>query len=176
MKNLNILKLLIFLFIFIITVFFIIFIFLVPDIKRLKIAKINHDKTYNNYMYIDNNLKLKIKELKTLKYKNLKITRAFDSNFNEPDFMKFSKNFFHDANLIKEKKKNYKQDFTEYYFKTVSKISNPTIFYKFLNALNHYDNIIQADFPIEMKAVGDDINTTFRLKVYTLKDKKIKMK
>jgi len=91
MKNLNILKLLIFLFIFIITVFFIIFIFLVPDIKQLKIAKINHDKTYNNFNYIDNNLKLKIKELKNLKYKNLKITRAFDSNFNELDFMKFSK-------------------------------------------------------------------------------------
>jgi hypothetical protein len=176
MKSINILKLLTFLFIFIFIVFFIIFIFIVPDIKKLKVAKISNNRAYNNFSYTDNSLKLKIKELKNLKYKSLKINRAFNSSFNEQDFIKFSKKYFNDVKLIKDKKKNYKKIFTEYYFNTISKISNPVIFYKFLNGLNHYDNIIQADFPIQMQAAGDDINTTFKLKVYILKQKEIKSK
>ncbi len=171
MKSINILKLLTFLFIFIFIVFFVIFIFIVPDIKKLKIAKINNNRAYNSFSYTDHSLKLKIKELKTLKYKNLKITRAFNSSFNRHDFIKFSKKYFSYVKLTKNKNKNYKQNFTEYYFSTVSKIDNPVAFYKFLNGLNHYDNIIQADFPIQMQAVGKDINTTFKLKVFTLNKK-----
>ncbi len=171
MKSVNILKLLTFLFVFIFTVFFIIFIFIVPDIKELKIAKIDNNRAYNNFSYTDNSLKLKIKELKNLKYKNLKIIRAFNSSFNGQDFIKFSKKYFSNIKLVKDKNKKYRQNFTEYYFNAISEISNPVIFYKFLNGLNHYDNIIQADFPIQMQATGEDINTTFKLRVYTLKGK-----
>ncbi len=171
MKSINILKLLTFLFIFIFTVFFIIFIFIVPDIKKLKIAKIDNGRSYKIFSYTENSLRLKIKELKNLKYENLKITRAFNSNFNKQDFIKFSKKYFSNVKLIRDKSKNYKQNFTEYYFNTVSNINNPVIFYKFLNSLNHCDNIIQVDFPIQMQAVGKDINTTFKLRVYTLKMK-----
>ncbi len=169
MKDINILKLLTFLFIFIFVVFFIIFVFIVPDIKRLKTAKFKSRQTYNVYKYTNNTLKAKQKELKELKHDNLKIIRAFDNSFDENSFIKFSKKYFTYAKLVKQKKKIYKKNFTQYSFNTISKITDPTVFYKFLAAINSYDNIIQVDFPIRMRAVGDDINTTFDLKVYTIK-------
>ncbi len=171
MKNINILKLLTFLFIFIFVVFSIVFIFIVPDIKKLKTARFKSKKAYNVYSYTNNTLKSKEKELKELKHDNLKIIRAFDNSFDKNDFLKFSKKYFIYAKLIKNEKKTYKKDFIQYSFNTVSKIADPAVFYKFLTAINSYDNIIQVNFPIHMRAVGDDINTTFNLKVYTLKGK-----
>ncbi len=168
-RGINILKLLIFLFIFIVISFLIIFIFIVPDIKNLRNAKIEHKRTYNIYIFNKNKLNSKIKDLKNLKYNNLKIIQAFDNKFNEKDFIKFAKKYFKDATLKKEATKPYKQNFIKYSFNTVSKITTPTVFYKFLTDINRYDNIIQADFPIHMQAVGNDINTTFNLKVFVLK-------
>ncbi len=169
MKEFNALKLLSFLFVFIVVVFLIIFILIVPDIKKLKEAKYKNRQVESIFQYTNNNLQNKIKELKDLKLNNLKIIRAFDSSFREKDFLNYSKKFFIFVKLTKDKNKKSDGNFTQYDFHTVSKISNPTVFYKFLTDINRYDNIIQVDFPISMKAVGNDINTTFKLKVFTLK-------
>jgi len=171
MKNLNILKLLTFLFIFILVVFFVIFVFIVPDIKKLKSVKVKNRQTLNIYKYTNNTYNQKSKELKNLKHDNLKILRAFDNRFDEKSFLKFSQKYFSYTKLTKQNVKKGEKDFTQYDFSTVSKMSDPTVFYRFLTDINRYDNIIQVDFPIQMSAVGDDINTTFKLKVYTLKGK-----
>jgi len=168
-REINVLKLLIFLFVFIVLSFLIIFIFIVPDIKNLRNAKLEHARVYNAYTFNKNKLNSKIKDLKDLKYNNLKIIQAFDNKFNEKDFVKFAKKYFKNASLKKEITKPYKQNFIKYSFNTVSKITAPTIFYKFLTDINRYNNIVQADFPIHMQAVGNDINTTFDLKVFVLK-------
>ena len=168
MKNIGILKLLIFLFIFVFVTFLIIFLFIVPSIKELRSAKIQNAKAYSRYSYAINQQKSKESELKKLKYNNLKIIRAFDTKFKENEFLKFSKKYFKQVSIKKDKSKVYKKDFILYDFNTLSKMTDPTVFYKFLTALNRYDNIIQADFPIQMQAIGDDINTTFELKVYGL--------
>ena len=172
LKNIGILKLLIFLFIFVFVVFLIVFLILVPSIKELRNAKIQNVKAYNKYSYMYNQQKTKENELKKLKHNNLKITRAFDTNFNENTFLKFSKKYFKQVSLKKDKSSAYKKDFILYDFNTVSKITDPTVFYKFLDDINRYDNIMQADFPIQMQATGNDINTTFKLKVYRLKEAK----
>ncbi len=169
MKNIGILKLLTFLFIFVVVVFMIVFLVIVPSIKELKATKIRYYKVYNSYLYATKEQKAKEYELKNLKYNNLKIIRAFDNRFNGKEFMKFSKKYFKQVSLSKDKNETYKKDFTIYNFHTVSKISDPTVFYKFLNDINRYDNIIEADFPIKMQAQNGDINTTFTLKVFRLK-------
>jgi hypothetical protein len=171
MKNINILKLLSFLFAFVLIVFFIIFVFIVPDIKRLKSAKIANKQIGNVYRHTNDILRAKTNELKGLKRRHSKIIKAFNNRFNETAFLKFSQKYFSYARLTKDKKSDYKQDFVRYSFNTVSKMSDPTVFYRFLTDINNFSNIIQVDFPIEMKAVGDDINTTFKLRVYTLKRK-----
>ncbi len=168
-KNSMIFKLIVFLFIFVIVVFTVIFLLIVPSIKTLKSTRFEYKKVYNRYTYASNELKSKEKELKDIKHQTLKISKAFENRFKESDFLKFSKKYFKEATLIKDSNKTYKKDFKEYKFTTVSKMSDPTVFYRFLNDINRYDNIIQADFPIKMEACKDDINTTFTLKVYTLK-------
>ena len=168
MKNIGILKLLIFLFVFVLVTFLIIFLFIVPSVKDLRNAKITNAKAYSRYSYARNQQKSKESELKKLKYNNLKIIRAFDTKFKESEFIKFSKKYFKEVSLKKDKSRIYKKDFIVYDFNTLSKMTDPTVFYKFLTDINRYDNIIQADFPIQMQAVGDDINTTFKLKVYRL--------
>jgi len=169
MKSIGILKLLVFLFIFVITVFLVVFLFIVPSIKELRNVKIENAKAYNRYTYAINQQKSKENELKKLKHNNLKIIRAFDTKFDEKEFLKFSKKYFKQVSIKKDENKTYKKDFIMYDFNTVSKITDPTIFYKFLTDINRYDNIIQADFPINMQAQDGDINTTFKLKVYRLK-------
>ena len=168
MKSVGILKLLIFLFIFVVIVFLIVFLVLVPSIKELRNAKIQNAKAYNRYSYALNRQKSKESELKKLKHNNLKIIRAFDTKFKESKFLQFSKKYFKQVSLKKDKSKVYKKDFMLYDFNTVSKITDPTVFYRFLTDINRYDNVVQADFPILMEAIGDDINTTFKLKVYRL--------
>jgi len=168
-KNIGILKLLIFLFIFVFVVFVVVFVFIVPSIKELRNAKISHTKAYGRYSYALNEQKSRENELKKLKHDNLKIIRAFETNFKADDFLKFSKKYFKQVSLSKEKSKVYKKDFTVYDFHTTSQINEPAVFYKFLTDINRYDNIIQADFPIQMKAIKNEINTTFKLKVYRLK-------
>jgi len=171
MKSISILKLLTFLFIFVFAVFLIVFLVLVPSIKELRSSKIENAKAYNRYSYAINQQKSKENELKKLKHNNLKIIRAFDTKFKENEFLKFSKKYFKQVSLKKDKSRVYKKDFILYDFNTVSKITDPTVFYRFLTDINRYDNVVQADFPIQMQAVGDDINTTFKLKVYRLKSK-----
>jgi hypothetical protein len=171
-KNIGILKLLTFLFIFVFVVFLVLFIFIVPSIKELRNAKIANAKAYNRYTYAVNEQRSKEKELKKLKHDNLKIIRAFEARFKESDFLKFSKKYFKQVSLSKEKSRVYKKEFVVYDFHTISKITEPNVFYRFLTDINRYDNIIQADFPIQMQAVKDDINTTFKLKVYKLKRSK----
>ncbi len=155
-------------FVFVFVVFLIVFLVLVPSIKELRNTKIQNAKAYNRYSYALNQQSSKERELKKLKYNNLKIIRAFDTKFKESEFLNFAKKFFKQVSLKRDKSRVYKRDFILYDFNTVSKIADPTVFYRFLTDINRYDNIIQADFPIQMQALKDDINTTFKLKVYRL--------
>ena len=167
-KNSMIFKLIIFLFLFVIVVFTVIFLLIVPSIKELKATRYEYKKVYNRLEYANKELEAKQKDLKDIKHQTLKISKAFENRFEESDFLKFSKKYFKEATLKKDGNETYKKSFKEYKFTTISKISDPTVFYRFLTDINRYDNIIQADFPIKMAAYKDDINTTFTLKVYTL--------
>lgn len=54
-------------------------------------------------------------------------------------------------------------EFYRYELNVTSAMNTPSTSYNFLDDLKTYDNVVKADFPINMKSQGNLINTTLTL-------------
>lgn len=130
-------------------------------VQRLELKK--ELKEYNKYQnYYDNTLST----LKDLQSKNRHIIQAFAKPFNPRRFEKQNKLFFSELTVSKIDKGKNEKGFVTYKVNTTSKISSPSNFYDFLDAINKGDWIIAVNFPIKFKREGELIKSTFTMKVY----------
>jgi hypothetical protein len=165
-------KLLIFVLVFLIVIMFMIFTFIIPNIKSYKITK----KEYNTQKLI--NMKMqrlkenKLKKLKRLKKENRRILSAFNTKFDEKSFLKFANQFFINSSLSKSMKPSLNDSFVTYEFNVSTNIKTPANFYNFLEKINTYSNIVEAEFPITFSAKDDIIYSSFKIKVYELNNSK----
>lgn len=173
LEQIDIVKLLLFLLIFVVISMSMIFALIVPDIKTFKRAKAEHRSQFMTTSRVENILGEKEKELKQLSSENLKILDAFVNSFDETRFIKYTSQFFEEVTLMKVKKEEMsdQKEFMMYELNVTSTLKSPSNFYAFLEGLNRYENIVKADFPIEMQAEDGYIRAQFSIKVYELERK-----
>lgn len=100
------------------------------------------------------------------KTKNRLIIKAFDNKFNPENFKsKFSK-YFINLSIHEASKKASKEWYDTYEVNTTSKITSPTSFYSFLDALNKSEWIVGVSFPINFSKDGELIHSSFTMEVY----------
>ena len=172
MEKIDIVKLLIYLLVFIVVTLFMILFVIVPNIKEYRSSRSVYKKALIHKMRVENILEDRNVELSDLKSKNRRAITSFLHKFSTDNFIKYAGQFFTKVSLVEIDKKAHKKEFIEYKLKVSTSLKSPTNFYKFLEGLNRYENIIQADFPINMESNGSSINSAFMIKVYDLNSTK----
>jgi len=102
-----------------------------------------------------------------LQSENRHIISAFDTAFDIERFEKQYKSHFTSLDISKLQSLDNQEGFSVYEVNTSSHISTPATFYKFLDAINKGDWIIGINFPLEFKREGDQIKSSFTMKVYS---------
>lgn len=104
--------------------------------------------------------------LKELQHDNRHIIDAFANKFDVERFVKMHQEHFVNLHVVALASAPAQEDFSVYEVNTTSRITSPSSFYEFLDAINKSDWIIDINFPIEFKREGDLINSSFTMKVY----------
>ncbi len=162
-------KMLLFFLAFVAISLFIIFIFIVPSVKEYKSVKMDYKRQEMSTNHTQQDLNSKQKRLKSVLQKNEHTINALSNQFDKDKFLLHVKKFFKKASLSKSSAKLDNQNYNIYELNVTSMLDSPSSFYKFLDSLSSYENIIKADFPITMKANGRVIDSTFNIKVYNEK-------
>lgn len=169
LEKIDIMKLLIFLMVFIVITFGLIFLLIIPNVKEHRTLKAEHKRVLVHKTRVENLFLEREAELSKLKADNAHVIKAFRHAFTQSEFMEYAKKFFTDVRLSEVSKSGYQKEFTEYELNVTSALKTPSNFYNFLEGLNRYSNIIQADFPIHLEATDKEhITSTFKIKVYDL--------
>jgi len=149
-------------------IFVLIFAFavLIPEGKAYRIQRTElkkDSKELRNYQNFHDETQ---ETLQTLKSDNRHIINAFEASFDAHRFEMQHKSYFTNLNVLKIASMKDEEDFGTYEVNTTSKISTPTSFYDFLDAVNKSDWIIDVNFPIDFKRDGELIKSSFTMKVY----------
>jgi len=147
-------------------VLFFAFSILIPEGKeyRIKRAKFNKEqKELKQYQrFSDETYDM----LKNMQSENRHIITAFDTIFDIERFEREHKEHFKTLTIQKLESAKPQEGFSLYEVNTSSKISTPTNFYTFLDAINKSNWIIGVNFPIIFKREGELINSSFTMRVY----------
>ncbi len=168
MEKIDIVKLLLFLMIFIVVSLSMVLLLIIPNVKDYRASKAVYKKAFVHKMRVQSVLNERHEEYLKLKEENRRPITAFMHKFSSDNFIKYTNQFFTEAKLQEIEKKGYKKEFTEYSLNVSSALQSPTNFYKFLEGLNRYENIVQADFPIHMESNASKITSNFTIKVFEL--------
>jgi len=172
MEKIDIVKLLIYLLIFIVMTLFMILVVIVPNVKELRASKSLHNTAQVHKMRVENILNDRKIEFSELNSENRRAIISFMHKFSVENFIKYAGGFFTQVSLVELDKKAYKKEFIEYELRVSSSLESPVNFYLFLEGLNRYENIVQADFPIHMESNNSKITALFAIKVYDINSTK----
>lgn len=167
-EKIDIVKLLIFLMVFIIIVFSFLFVLIIPNVKDHRVLQAEHKRVLVHKTRVENLFLEREAELTKLKTENAHAIEAFKHPFTQEEFLRYAKTFFSNVSLMEVTKAGYKKEFVEYELNVTSTLKTPTNFYNFLEGLNRYSSIVQADFPIHLESNQESISSTFKIKVYDL--------
>ena len=165
MEKIDIVKLLIYLLIFIVMTLFMILFVIVPNVKEYRSSKAVYKKSLVHKVRVEHILEDRNVEFGDLSSENRRAITSFMHKFSTDNFIKYAGKFFTQVSLVEVNKKSHKKEFVEYELKVSSSLKSPTNFYVFLEGLNRYENIIQADFPINMESNASKISSAFTIKV-----------
>lgn len=168
LEEADILKILIYSFVFIAVCAVLILFLVIPFLKdyktqytRLNQQQIHNARALNELNAIEDSLK------KFQKENSKKITQI-NAEFSHEEFMKFMKNYFEDIkiNLVPI---NKTEDYLKYQFNVQASMQSPQAFYSFLNDLQNYTNLVEVTTPIEFKSREKYIDFKFKIKVFYAK-------
>ena len=168
MEKIDILKLLIYLLILIVVTLFMILFVIVPNVKEYRASKAVYKKALVYKMRVENILGDRKVEFSNLNSENRRAITSFMHKFSTDNFIEYASKFFTQVSLVEVDRKAHKKEFVEYELKVSSSLKSPTNFYIFLEGLNRYENIVQADFPILMESNISKISSAFTIKVYDI--------
>lgn len=146
------------------------FVALIPQGKEYRVQKANLNKEMKELRLYQNFHDETYELLKELRGENRHIITAFETAFDVERFERQHKPHFTNLHIVKLSKIPTIEGFSVYEVNTTSKISSPSSFYEFLDAVNKSDWIIDINFPIEFKREGEYINSSFTMKVYANSD------
>lgn len=168
LDKIDIMKLLIFLMIFIVVTFAFVFLLIIPNVKEHRVLQAEYKRVLVHKTRVENLFLERETELSKLKAENVHIIGAFQHPFTQEEFTRYAGKFFNHVSLTEVTKSEYKKEFVEYELNVTSMLKTPTNFYNFLEGLNRYSSIVQADFPIYLESSKESISSTFKIKVYDL--------
>lgn len=168
LEKIDIMKLLLFLMAFIVITFSIVFLMIIPNVKEHRALQTEYKRVLVHKTRVENLYLEREAELSKLKVENDAVIKAFKHVFTQEEFITYARKFFAEVHLTQITKSEYKKEFVEYELNVTSTLKTPTNFYSFLEGLNRYSSIVQADFPIHLESGKDSITSTFKLKVYDL--------
>lgn len=146
---------------------FIIFIFIVPNVRVYKKVKVEASRHEYKVKRLEGLLKKDRDRFYKLTKKRLVLLNNLDRDFDAEDFMKFAKSYFQSVSLSKIRQASQGgKIFTTYELNLTSSLKSPENFYKFLDKLKEYKNVIKANFPVKMIAKNDTITASFNIKIY----------
>jgi hypothetical protein len=161
-------KLLLFLMVFIIVTFAFVFLLIIPNVKEHRLLQADYKRVLLHKTRVENLFLEREAELSKLKAENAHAIKAFGHRFTQAEFTAYARTFFTNVTLVQVSKSDYKKEFVEYELNVTSTLKTPINFYNFLEGLNRYNNIVQADFPIHLESTKESISSTFKIKVYDL--------
>lgn len=168
LEKIDIMKLLLFLMAFIVITFSIVFLMIIPNVKEHRTLQTEYKRVLVHKTRVENLYLEREAELSKLKVENDAVIKAFKHVFTQEEFITYARKFFAEVHLTQITKSEYKKEFVEYELNVTSTLKTPTNFYSFLEGLNRYSSIVQADFPIHLESGKESITSTFKLKVYDL--------
>lgn len=166
LEELDPVKMLLFFLAFVAISLFVIFVFIVPSVKEYKSVRVQYNRHDLALKRVEEVLRAKEERLDKEQSQNERILKALANKFDHDKFIAYANGFFKNANLSKVSKTTKNETYSMYELNVTSLIDSPSSFYRFLDGLKSYENIIKADFPITMKSDGKFINSTFNIKVY----------
>jgi len=154
---------------YIIFTLFIIAAILAPSVRIFKQTKNIYFNTKNEFEITKTQYETLLKDIKKLKKENKKILKALKRDFNIKDFKKFAKQYIKIYSIKKEKTTPFK-DFIKTSYLIKAMIKSPKNFYDFIDASKNYKNLIRIYFPFDFVKNKNDINLTFKIEVYKVKN------
>ncbi len=166
MKEVRLIRMLIWILLYLVILFFLIFIVVIPAVKEYREVNKSFIKSKAEYMAAQQEHDDILDRLKLLQTKHRKVIAAFENRWDKRFFVQSSKKFFQKVEL-KELDVNLSDPhFKIYELNAMTKMESPQNFYRFLDALPALPFVIQADFPIAFRAHGKEIDGVFRIKVF----------
>ena len=96
------------------------------------------------------------------------VLKAVDNTFDKEEFIVQYRKDFTDLRLEVEKQKREVGSAATWKMLVHARFKSPKNFYSFMEKINHAEWIMTVKTPIRFERVGDEINATFGMKVYTL--------
>ncbi len=159
-------KMLLFFLAFVAISLFMMFVLIVPSVKEYKSVKVNYKRQEMSTSHTKSMLDGKKQTLDEALKKNEHVIKALSNPFDKERFLLHVKKYFKNASLSEAMALSNNENYSIYELNVTSMLSSPSSFYKFLDSLSDYENIIKADFPIAMKSNNKEIYSTFNIKVY----------
>lgn len=163
----DVLKSLVFVVVLIALCAFLIFTLIMPSIREYKIAKNNNNDKIVNLDKIQQIYDARFNELNQLQTQNAKILNSFRNDFSEQKFIAYLNKFFKDIKLNRLPPTDANETFSRYELNVSTNIKDSSKIYEFLDFVNNCDNIIKVDFPVSIKSSKDQIQTKFKLSIYS---------
>lgn len=169
--GIDVIKNFLFFFFYIILILFIIAAILAPSVKLFKKTKNYYFKIKENFEITQKEYQQLFSQLQKLKENNKKIINNLQNHFDINDFKLFSKKYMQIISIQKQKTYPYKEKFIATSYLITAKIKSPEDFYKFINAIKNYKNLIRVYFPFNFVKDKNEIKLTFKIDVYNIKNK-----
>jgi len=139
-----------------------------PSIKTFKYAKIQYFSNQQTFTQVQKQYKQILNNLDILKNKNQKIITALQRKFNKKNFILFAKNYMQIKNIKELNSSVYKEKFLKTPYLITALIKSPENFYKFVDNIKNYKNVIKVYFPLDFEKNGEEINLTFKIECFNL--------
>jgi hypothetical protein len=145
--------------------------FIIPNIKSYKISKYDLSRVNKEITTFTKEEKELKENLKLFKHSNNHILEKFHRDFNEAKFINDASKYLTNIKLIKLKRvdkiKSFDfMDYDEYNLTASTKIKSPKDFFKFINSLKDYNNVIKINFPIVLVSKDKQIDIKMIIDIY----------
>lgn len=147
------------------------FVFLIPNGKEYRIARMESKKVSFHVDTIQDEYDKVYAKLKGMQADNRHIIGAYKNIFNPERFKKMYNPHFENFSLFELSAHSQDGEFAVYEVNASSLIHSPQGFYDFLDAVNKSDNIIGVNFPIHFERDGNLIKSSFTMHVYVASQK-----
>lgn len=142
------------------------FLLLIPKGKEYRILRLENKKEFQKLEEAQMKYDETSTRLQELKAQNRVMIKAFDTPFNPERFTRLYKKEFDDLYLTEVTTFETNGTFKTYEVNATSKITSPQSFYTFLENINKSEWIIGVNFPIHFERDGDQIRSSFTMRVY----------